>query len=140
MVASLLAGFLTDALGRRKVTIMGFSMLNILVFIFLVIDWFTFLPFLLFFMGMFATFTATPLSTLVIEIDPKLRATISSIYGFFRFIGYALAPVAPYSIYVAYGFNGLIVLDIFLILFSLIAFAVVSKNYQAKRKSAEKGL
>jgi len=115
VAASLISGFLTDFVGRRKVVLIGFLSLDFIISLYLLIDWFRYLPLLLFTMGFIITFSFTPLNTLAVEIDPKLRGTISSIYGSFRFIGYALGPVAPYPVFVLYGFRGVIFLDITLI-------------------------
>lgn len=122
VTASLISGFLTDFIGRRKVVLIGFLSLNSIISLYLLIDWFTYLPLLLFTMGFIITFSFTPLNTLAVEINQKLRGTISSIYGSFRFTGYALGSVVPYPIFVLYGFKGVILLDIQLVSLSFLLF------------------
>lgn len=122
VIASIISGFLTDFIGRRKVVLIGFLSLDFLILLYLFINWFTYLPILLFAMGFIITLSFIPLNTLAVEIDPKLRGTISSIYGSFRFVGYALGPVAPYPIFVLYGLNGVAIMDILLISLSFLLF------------------
>jgi len=129
VIASIISGFLTDFIGCRKVVLIGFLSLDFLISLYLFIDWFTYLPILLFAMGFIATLSFTPLNTLAVEIDPKLRGTISSIYGSFRFVGYALGPVAPYPIFVLYGLNGVIVMDILLVSLSFLLFSRFFKEH-----------
>jgi len=80
-------------------------------------------------MGFITTLSFTPLNTLAVEIDPKLRGTISSIYGSFRFVGYALGPVAPYPIFVLYGLNGVVIVDILLVSLSFLLFLRFFKEH-----------
>ena len=129
VIASIISGFLTDFIGRRKVVLIGFLSLDFLTSLYLFINWFTYLPILLFAMGFIATLSFTPLNTLAVEIDPKLRGTISSIYGSFRFVGYALGPVAPYPIFVLYGLNGVVIVDILLVSLSFLLFLCFFKEH-----------
>ncbi|OYT26173.1 MAG: hypothetical protein B6U95_07800 [Thermofilum sp. ex4484_82] len=128
-MASIISGFLTDFIGRRKVVLIGFLSLDFLTSLYLFINWFTYLPILLFAMGFITTLSFTPLNTLAVEIDPKLRGTISSIYGSFRFVGYALGPVAPYPIFVLYGLNGVVIVDILLVSLSFLLFLRFFKEH-----------
>ena len=131
MIAGLLAGFLADYVGREKVASIGFIMLNVVISLYLVIEWFSYLPLLLFLLGVFGSFSMTPLNTLAVEVNPKLRGTASSIYNSLRFIGYALAPVLPFPIYARYGISSIFMMNLFL---ALIGFILMVLALQKKEK------
>ncbi|MHA1594851.1 MAG: MFS transporter [Candidatus Baldrarchaeia archaeon] len=126
--ASLVGGYLTDKLGRKRVVIVGVLSLTVIISMYMFIDWFTYLPLLLFAMGSSITFTFIPLNTLAIEINPELRATATSIYGFFRFVGYALGPVAPYYLFILFGLNGVVSLDLLLVSLCIVTFLLFFKK------------
>lgn len=108
LVAGFVAGYLADRVGRRRAMIVGLSASFIALAAYIMPMWYQLLPFLLFLTGFSITHSFTPLNTIAIEIDPNYRATIASIYGSMRFLGYAFGPVLAYPLYVHLSLNGVI--------------------------------
>ncbi|MHA1616749.1 MAG: MFS transporter [Candidatus Njordarchaeales archaeon] len=128
MVAGVLAGFLTDVLGRKRVAVIGFTFLVMAILSYMLLNWFMILPILLVLQAFLSTFAMTPLNTLAVEINPRLRGTVSALYGSMRFLGYALAPVVPYPLYAIYGIYAVFALDFVLAFIGLIIFSLVFKE------------
>ncbi len=117
--AGIMAGILTDKIGRKKTTFIGLICSLIFSLLFLQPINLTFLFLLLFLLGFSTTMTFTPLNTLAVEVNPSMRATATSIYGFTRFLGYALGPTIIYPLYLYSGFNGVITASIFTLLLGI---------------------
>lgn len=115
-IASIVAGYLTDILSRRKVVLIGFFLFLATNSIFLIEIWFHYLSILYFALGFSSSTIFTALATLIIEVKDDLKATASSIYGSIRFLGYALGPILPIPIYNAFGILGIVFMNIILIL------------------------
>lgn len=54
----------------------------------------------------------TLVNTMAVEVDPEHRAIATSIYGFMRFMGYALGPVLTYPFYLVSLLSGVALLAI----------------------------
>ena len=100
MLAGFVAGYLTDRIGRWETTLLGFGGFALVIAGFLSDQWANYLTLLVLLQGILATSAITGLNTIVVEVDPERRATASSVYGSFRFFGYALAPALLYPAYV----------------------------------------
>jgi len=125
LIASIVAGYLTDILGRRKVILIGLLLFLVTNSIFLIEIWFYYLFLLYLALGFFSSTIFTALGTLIIEVRDDLRATASSIYGSIRFLGYALGPILPIPIYNIYGILGVVTLNILLILFITLLWFII---------------
>ena len=133
MIASLLAGYLTDAWGRKKLVISAFSLLFLILMLYQLPNWYLILPILLFLLGSVSTLAMTPLNTLSVEINPRMRGSAAAIYGFLRFLGYALGPILPYPLYIVYGFESIILIDAALVLIGLTLFIALFMTKQESR-------
>ena len=98
--AGLLAGYLTDKLGRLQTAFVGLATLFTTFAMLALPSWPLLMPVIMVMLGFGGTTTFTPLSTLAVEVEPQFRGAASSVYGFLRFMGYALGPpilLAPYA-------------------------------------------
>ena len=128
LIAGFSAGYFTDKIGRLRTMIAGFSMLLIVLSAYVAPMWYQLLPFLLFFTGFSSTHVFTPLNTIAVEINPRYRATIASVYGFMRFLGYALGPMIAYPLYIYLSLNGVVLSAIAVIILSLTLSLAVRKT------------
>jgi len=99
LLAGVVAGTLTDLIGRKQIALMGFIMLLPILTIYITNYWINWLVILLFFQGFSVTTAFTAINTMIVEINPSYRATVTSIYGSLRFLGYALGPALLHSVY-----------------------------------------
>jgi len=122
---SFLGGYVLDRIGSRKT--MGFGFLMMLPPMFLLTFansyWSYFI--LLSVISGFLHFTMTSRSTLVVELMPEARGTVSSISNFAGFLGFASAPVAMATIYLVQGINSVYLVSIFLLLLSVLFAALI---------------
>jgi ACDE family multidrug resistance protein len=119
LAAGFVAGYLADRIGRKRAMLIGLSASLIVLGSYIMPIWYELLPFLLFLMGFSITHSFTPLNTIAIEIDPNYRATIASIYGSMRFLGYAFGPMLAYPLYAHFSLNGVIISSIAAIVIGL---------------------
>ncbi|MET1128258.1 MAG: MFS transporter [Thermoproteota archaeon] len=99
-------GFLADKVGRRTALLFGVTIQLPLLAAFSTSSWYSLLPVLLLTYGFTVAAVGTALSTLAVEVLPELRGTATSIYGSFRFLGYAAAPPLFYPAYAAHSISG----------------------------------
>ncbi|RLF10948.1 MAG: hypothetical protein DRJ62_04370, partial [Thermoprotei archaeon] len=90
--AGLLAGYLTDKLGRLQTAFVGLATLFTTFAMLALPSWPLLMPVIMVMLGFGGITTFTPLSTLAVEVEPQFRGAASSVYGFLRFMGYALGP------------------------------------------------
>lgn len=101
LFGGLTAGYMTDRIGRVSAAVLGFTASAIIFSIYASPFWFDLLLPLLFLTGFSVTKAFTPVNTMAVEVEPRYRATATSIYGFMRFLGYAAAPILSYPLYMA---------------------------------------
>lgn len=122
LLSSPIAGFLIDNLGKRFTALIASTLLCITFSLYFLIDWIAVLYILIIMMGLSITTLFITFSTIVVDINPRLRSTYSSVYNFLRFIGYSLGPTLTYPIYAQFGFYGIltvVLVSTFIILLSL---------------------
>lgn len=113
------AGYLTDRLGRKRALYLGLVLSTTSLFAFIPSSTYA-LPLLMFFMGFSVTHAFTPLNTMAIEIEPRYRATVASVYGSIRFLGFAFGPPLAYPLYVAFSVPGVAAAGALALLLSLL--------------------
>jgi len=105
MVAAPLGGRLVDAKGRTFTAAVGFSVVGLaMLLLYISNDWLSFTASLLV-LGTGTAFIWAALLTLTVEILPRQKGTVSSIFNSTRFLGYSLAPLMFGSIYAFDGFG-----------------------------------
>lgn len=100
IVASPVAGYLGDRLGRAKVFVGG-AALSFLCIALMAVIAFSYRPYLLLFL-LFGTGAATgwtSLNTMAVQIVPAFRKPVTSVYNAVKFAGYALSPVILSAFY-----------------------------------------
>ena len=106
ILASPVWGFLADKIGRKRALLLGIALQAPLLAVFSTGLWYRFLAVLLFLYGFTIAAAMTVLATLAVEVLPQFRATASSVYSSFRFLGYAAAPLVFYRAYTSYLIEG----------------------------------
>lgn len=105
MLISPIAGHLVDRLGETRVASLGIGGM-VIAFILMtrastVLEYFAVFALL----GLSSSSNWAALNTLSVEILPRARGSVASIYNTFRFTGYALAPAALSIVFLSYGVN-----------------------------------
>ncbi|MBU2559996.1 MFS transporter [archaeon] len=105
IIASPVAGALVDRIGRKKTATYGFLISGAtLVLINFAHSFYAFV-FLLFLFGCGNAGIWASLLTVAMEVIPKMRGTVSSVFNSARFFGYAFAPVILIPVYNASSIN-----------------------------------
>ena len=119
LVSSPVAGFLIDRVGKRKTALAGGFFIFLTFLLYFITDWYALLYFLVAMMGFSITLIFITMSTIVVDINPSLRSTYSSIYNALRFLGYSLGPTLALPVYLIFGLYGVLLLCLFISLFIL---------------------
>ncbi len=122
IIASPVAGALVDRVGRKKTATYGFLISGTtLVLINFAHSFYAFVL-LLFLFGCGNAGIWSSLLTMSMEVIPKMRGTVSSVFNSARFFGYAFAPIVLIPVYNASGIHviyllgtGIALLSIFLV-------------------------
>lgn len=119
MFAAPLGGRLVDAKGRTFTASIGFVVVAMaFLFLYLSSDRFQFAGSLLVF-GAGTAFIWASLLTITVEVIPRLKGTVSSVFNSSRFFGYSLAPLLFAPIYSSGGFGALLMVGIVLTIIAL---------------------
>jgi MFS family permease len=111
-----------DAKGRTFTASVGFIVVGLaMAFLYLSSDWLQFALSLLV-LGTGTAFIWASLLTITVEIIPRLKGTVSSVFNSFRFFGYSLAPLVFAPIYSFDGFGPVLLVGLVL---SMVALPVV---------------
>ncbi|MHC1709476.1 MAG: MFS transporter [Methanomassiliicoccales archaeon] len=114
MVAAPLGGRLVDAKGRAFTATIGFAVVGLaFLLLYFSSDWLHFTGSLLVF-GTGTAFIWASLLTITVEVIPKLKGTVSSVFNSSRFFGYSLAPLVFAPIYSFGGFGPLLLVGMFI--------------------------
>ncbi|MHC1680644.1 MAG: MFS transporter [Methanomassiliicoccales archaeon] len=112
MVAAPLGGRLVDAKGRTFTATIGFAVVGLaFLLLYLSSNWLHFAGSLLVF-GTGTAFIWASLLTITVEVIPRLKGTVSSVFNSSRFFGYSLAPLVFAPIYSFGGFGPLLLVGI----------------------------
>jgi len=120
IISGFIAGYLIDRIGRRITGLLGFVFYILILSLFFTPIWYTCIFVIMLLMGFASTMVFTSINTLVVEISPENRGIVTSIYGFIRFLGYALAPIIAYPIYKYALIHGVLMLSISALVLGLI--------------------
>ena len=119
MFAAPLGGRLVDAKGRTFTAFIGFVVVGLsMLFLSFSSNWAQFAASLLVF-GTGTAFIWAALLTITVEIIPKLKGTVSSVFNSSRFFGYSLAPLLFAPVYSFQGFGMVLLIGIVLTLAAL---------------------
>lgn len=119
IVSGAISGYLTDRIGRKPVAIFGLSFLIPVFLLYATSYWYNLILYILFIQGFLSTVVFTSINTLAVEVNPEHRATVASIYGSMRFLGYAIGPILSYPFYHLFSIMGVAILSVFLIMLSV---------------------
>ena len=108
LIASPVVGWMVDNIGKRITSFVGGLFLFMTFSMYFLIDWVAYLYILIMLMGFSITMMFITFSTIVVDINPKLRSTYSSVYNALRFLGYSLGPSLMLPVYHIYGFSGVL--------------------------------
>ena len=141
MAAGPVWGLLLDRIGRRASLHLAIGLQLPVLAAFATGSWFRLLPLLLALYGFTLTAATVALVTLAVEALPQLRATASSLYGSFRFMGYALAPPLFYQAYTEHSITGVAVQALaFAFTASIVYQALAGKSSSYPDKASAPGL
>jgi len=129
LVASPAVGWLIDKIGKRVTAFFGGLLLFTTFSMYFLIDWVSYLYVLIMMMGFSITMMFITFSTIVVDINPRLRSTYSSVYNALRFLGYSLGPSLMLPVYHSYGFPGVLV---FCVTITFVVLAVVSTKFVSR--------
>jgi len=100
IIASPLAGFFGDRIGRRKVFLAGAFITLVSIGLMIVMEFsFTGYIYLFFLLGGGAATGWTSLNTMAVQASSSLRQPVTSVYSAFKFSGYAFAPMVLSFLY-----------------------------------------
>jgi len=119
MFAAPLGGRLVDARGRAFTAAIGFGVVGLaFLSLYFSTDWLRYAGSLLVF-GTGTAFIWAALLTITVEVIPRLKGTVSSVFNSSRFFGYSLAPLVFAPIYSVGGFGLLLLVGVALTLVAL---------------------
>jgi ACDE family multidrug resistance protein len=128
ILAAPIGGRLVDRIGRKPTAALGFVVLimgmGVLYLSTTSLDYLAGLAVL----GSGVQFVWSALLTLTVEISPRNRGTVSSIFNSFRFFGYALAPAIFAPIYVALGIGAVMIGGIIIASAAIVVVLMIRKR------------
>ena len=136
MFAAPIGGRLVDARGRIFTASVGFAVAGLaLALLYLSTDWIHFALSLLV-MGTGTAFIWASLLTITVEIIPRLKGTVSSVFNSSRFFGYSLAPLIFAPIYAFDGFGPVLLIGLVLTLASLPVIFLLGSQLRASQSDS----
>ncbi len=136
MFAAPLGGRLVDAKGRTFTASIGFAVVGLAMgFLYFSSDWAQFAASLLVF-GTGTAFIWASLLTITVEIIPRLKGTVSSVFNSSRFFGYSLAPLVFAPIYSFDGFGLVLLVGLVLSLAALPAVYLLRSQLRASQSES----
>ena len=114
-------GWLVDNLGRLKAAMIGFGIMMVAFLVLTRADSFPTYSASLALLGCGSSVVWASLLTLTVEVMPRSRGTVSSIFNSSRFLGYAVAPVLFGPVYVSLGMDSIQMIGVFIATLALIA-------------------
>ncbi len=136
MFAAPLGGRLVDARGRTFTASIGFLVVGMAMgLLYFSSDWAQFAGSLLVF-GTGTAFIWASLLTITVEIIPRLKGTVSSVFNSTRFFGYSLAPLVFAPIYSFDGFGLVLLVGIVLTFAALPVVHLLSVQLRASQSTS----
>jgi multidrug resistance protein len=136
MFAAPLGGRLVDARGRTFTASIGFLVVGMAMgLLYFSSDWAQFAGSLLVF-GTGTAFIWASLLTITVEIIPRLKGTVSSVFNSTRFFGYSLAPLVFAPIYSFNGFGLVLLVGLVLTIAALPVVYLLSVQLRASQSTS----
>jgi len=136
MVAAPLGGRMVDARGRTFTASIGFVVVGLaMVLLYVSGNWIQFAISLLV-LGTGTAFIWASLLTITVEIIPRLKGTVSSVFNSTRFFGYSLAPLVFAPIYSFDGFGPVLLVGLALTLAALPLVLLLSAQLRASQSDS----
>lgn len=136
MFAAPLGGRLVDAKGRTFTAAIGFGVVGLaFLSLYLSSDWVQYAASLLVF-GTGTAFIWAALLTITVEVIPRLKGTVSSVFNSSRFFGYSLAPLAFAPIYSIGGFGSLLLVGMVLTVVALPVVLLLKAQLKASQSAS----
>ncbi|MBI5253570.1 MAG: MFS transporter [Euryarchaeota archaeon] len=105
IIFSIFGGALVDRVGRIKTGKIGFAITLLPLILFRFSNSFLEYLVLMFILGIGTAFIWASLLTISMEVLPKMRGTVSSVFNSSRFLGYAVSPIIFTPVYLKLGIN-----------------------------------
>jgi MFS family permease len=135
MFAAPLGGRLVDAKGRTFTAAIGFVVVGLaFLSLYFSSDWTRIAGSLLVF-GTGTAFIWAALLTITVEVIPRLKGTVSSVFNTVRFFGYSLAPLVFAPIYSHGGFGWLLLVSIVLTVVALPVIFLLKVQLEASQSA-----
>lgn len=136
MFAAPLGGRLVDAKGRTFTAAIGFGVVGLaFLSLYLSSDWVQYAGSLLVF-GTGTAFIWAALLTITVEVIPRLKGTVSSVFNSSRFFGYSLAPLVFAPIYSVGGFGPLLLVGMVLTVVALPVVLLLKVQLKASQSAS----
>lgn len=136
MIAAPLGGRLVDAKGRTFTAAIGFGVVGLaFLSLYFSSDWAQFAGSLLI-IGTGTAFIWAALLTITVEVIPRLKGTVSSVFNTTRFFGYSLAPLVFAPIYSNGGFSSLLLVGIVLTVIALPLIFLLKAQLKASQSAS----
>ncbi|HQN75906.1 MAG TPA: MFS transporter, partial [Methanomassiliicoccales archaeon] len=133
MFAAPLGGRLVDARGRTFTATIGFAVVDMaFLALYFSTNWVHFAGSLLVF-GTGTAFIWASLLTITVEVIPRLKGTVSSVFNSSRFFGYSLAPLVFAPIYSQGGFGMLLLVGIAITFIALPVILILKAQLEASQ-------
>ncbi len=123
------SGFLVDRIGRKKMASIGFIVMATAFVLLSFANSFISFVILFFLLGCGTAMSWAGLNTLAVEIMPKARGTVTSIYNSFRFFGYAISPLLLSPIYLSLNMGYLYLVCSIIVLLNLLLLYSLKLSY-----------
>ncbi|MCD6410018.1 MAG: MFS transporter [Candidatus Verstraetearchaeota archaeon] len=130
LLAGPASGYLSDRIGRFQTALIGVAALIATSAILALPQWAQLMPLIMVLLGIGGTTIFTPLGAESLDVLPAARGAASSVFGFLRFLGYALGPIILLYPYTTYYVQGVAVVS----LAATIAAAALIINYTRSQK------
>jgi len=134
LAAGPLAGALSDRFGRTPTILLGLLLLSVALLLLAAPGWSTLMPPIMILVGAGSTTAFTSLGAVSVEVAPQARGTAASLYGFLRFLGYALGPILLLPAYHQLNVQGVALTSQTAIATGLLLLLTLKRSLATRRK------
>jgi MFS family permease len=134
---ALVAGYLVDRMGRKKIAVAGLLLMSLSFFLLTFWDDYVPITMNMAFFGITNTMAWSAIMTMVVEVAPRHRGAASSFFNSARFFGFAISPPVFLIVYQSFNVQSVYIIASILILFAV---AVISAIRLPKKKKAKSSL